>query len=488
MKLPPTGPCIHHKLSTSMKFVKSLFFLLVVGLTVQSCDSFEETNTDPSRPTDVPLNLILPAMQTQAAYNQSANPARLAGIVMQYYIGFDAQQVAYTKYTIGADVFNNYWRFGLYAGSLKDAEVIIAKAQEQDAPYYEGIAEIIQGMEFLEAASQFGDIPYTEALMGAENFQPGFTPMLEVYAGAMAQIDRGIALLSGDAGTIQPGGDDLIFGGDASLWVKTGNALKARYLMHLINRDAGNASKALDAIGNAFESAAEQPDFAYGSSQTDNNPLAKFGNERPNTLIVQDASTNQGSFGTALQDRNDPRTIKYVEEALDEDGNGTGFFTYFNSANPDLIWAQNTSVIPYISYVELKFLEAEALERTGGDGTDALKEAINASLALNGITDAEDFAENQVGDDTDIEEIITEAYYAYYGIAHLQSWTNYRRTGFPNITPVSDFDTSFDPSGIIPERWLYPVSEINLNSANVQAAIDRQGGNLLDDELAAFAD
>ena len=466
---------------------KYLFLFCAAALGFQACDSFEETNTDPSRPTEVPLELILPSLQAHVAFNQSAQSARVAGIVMDYYFGAEAQQGEYETYFIQTNAFNNYWRTGLYAGSLKDAQVIKEQAAEVGAPYYEGIAEILQALEYLEAASQFGDIPYTEALQGADNFQPAYTPMTEVYAGAIAQLDRGIALLSGDGGTIVPGADDLIFGGNAELWIKTANSLKARYLMHQVNRDEQKfANDALDALENGIMSIAEQPDFAYGTTLTSNNPLAKFSLDRPNTILAQAVGEN-GDFIERLRDRDDPRTSAYVTAELDDDGNETGTFFAFDNADPTLVWSQNDAVIPIISYAEVKFLEAEALERTGEDGTEAAKEAINASLALVGV-DGGDFAEEQIGDDTDIEEIITEAYYSYYGIAHLQAWTNYRRTGFPDITPNPQAADDFNPSQVIPERWLYPTSEINLNSENVQAAIDRQGGQLLDNELVIFAD
>ena len=463
-----------------MKFTKFLFLLLAGALFVQSCDSFEETNTDLSRPTDVPLNLIMPVMLTQAAYNQSANPARIAGIIMQYYIGFDAQQVAYTKYTIGADVMNNFWQTGLYAGVLKDAKVLIDKSAESGAFHYEAIANIVQAMSYAEAAAMFGDIPYSQALQGDENFKPAYDAQLDVYAGVQSQLDRAISLLNGDVGSESVGGD-LIFGGDPASWIATANALKARYLMHTVNRDAGNAAKALDIIRNdAFQSAAGQPDFAYGSSQTDNNPYAKFGQERPNTLIIQDVSSSDGSFATRMIERMDPRMPKYMETG------DTVLYSYYNASNPDLVWAQNTSVIPYISYVELKFLEAEAMFRTGEDATETLKEAVYASFELTGTAVDSTFVEELIGDDTDLEEIITEAYVAYYGVAPLQAWTNFKRTGFTELTPNGAADPSFSPSGNVPVRFLYPVSEKTQNAASVEAAISSQGGDLLDNNTTAF--
>ncbi|MEO1452091.1 MAG: SusD/RagB family nutrient-binding outer membrane lipoprotein, partial [Bacteroidota bacterium] len=81
---------------------------------------------------------------------------------------------------------------------------------------------------------------------------------------------------------------------------------------------------------------------------------------------------------------------------------------------------------------------------------------------------------------------IEEAYVSYYGVAFIQSWTNYLRTGYPALTPKANSAEGLNPSGVIPRRFLYPVSEVQTNADNVQAAKDRQGGALLDVATWAF--
>ena len=159
--------------------IKSFLIILLAAVVVwfPGCN-LTETNIDPTRPTDVGLEAIMPAMLTQAAYNQSANPARVAGILMQQFLGLDAQQLGYNDYQMARNTFNNYWRTGLYAGVLKDCEVIIEKAQAEGnaRPHYEAIAKIIQANELGMAASYFGDIPYVEAFQGLDNLNPAMIP------------------------------------------------------------------------------------------------------------------------------------------------------------------------------------------------------------------------------------------------------------------------------------------------------------------------
>lgn len=448
-------------------------------MSLSSC-SLTETNIDPTRQDDVNLNLIMPSMLSQAAYNQSGNPARVAGIVMQQFEGFDAQQVAYTQYVIPEITFNNYWRTGLYAGVLKDCKSIIEKAQTEEQPYYEGIAKIIQANEYGIATSMFGDIPFSEALLGIENLKPGYDSQEAVYAGVQTLLDEGIELMSRGEVDAGPAADDMIFGGDAAKWIATAYALKARYYMHLTKvNGASAASSALTALGNAFTSAADEPDFFYEDNQIGNNPLAKFGIERPNTMVLSP------NFVQSLIDNADPRFTAYVH---------TDSTSYHNGGNADLTWAQNSSAIPLISYVELKFIEAEALLWTGGSDADietALTAGITASMEATGVvdtayTEANGSLAGLTTTDEKLEKIMTEAYFSYYGVAFQQVWTNFRRTGYPVLTPDANGSGGLNPSGGIPRRWLYPSSENQLNAAAWEAAVANQGADLLDTDVWAF--
>lgn len=475
------------------KFKSYFLALLVMVAVIAPACNLEETNIDPTRVNDVNLNLVLPAALSQTAFNQSGNNARITGIIMQQFVGFDAQQVAYTNYNIPEDVFNNYWRTGLYAGILKDCIVIIDKAQAEGQPYYEGIAKILMAESYGTAAVMFGDIPLTEALQGAENLNPAYDTQESVLNEVQNLLDEAIELLGQAAVAGGPAGDDIIFGGDADAWIATAQAFKARYFILLTKKDAANAQRALTAANAAFSSIAGQPDFAWESSQIANNPLAKFGIERSNTLVIDD-----GFYGW-MNDRNDPRISSYMfprtTETTDPDGNvtiDTTGWSYHGDAG--MYWAQNTSVIPLISYVEIAFIQAEALARTGAATADveaALEAAITASMTQLGVEDAGGYAAAQAaldglsGEEV-IQRIMEEAYVSFYGVAFIQTWTNYLRTGYPALTPKSNSAEGLNPSGVIPRRFLYPVSEVQTNRANVQAAKDRQNGALLDATTWAF--
>jgi len=265
------------------------------------CGDLEQIGIDPTRPEEISLNLMLPDAISQTFFNQGTNAPRVAGIIMQQFEGFDAQQVAYTDYVLPDVTFNNYWSTGLYGGALRSAQLMVDQAGTEGAPHYAGIGKIILAANYGDAASYFGDIPFSEALQGLENFKPSYDTQEQVYAGVQSLLDAAISDLSQPVGGTPTVGD-LVFNGDADLWIQTAYALKARYLMQTIKRNPGAASTILDLVQNkAFQSAGAEPALKWSDSEDGNNPLAKFGLERPNTLVISN------NFADMLQSTDDPR-------------------------------------------------------------------------------------------------------------------------------------------------------------------------------------
>jgi len=273
----------------------------------------------------------------------------------------------------------------------------------------------------------------------------------------------------------------LIFGGDAAAWIATAYALKARYLMHTVKHNPNTVSTILDIIRNkAFQSTAEQPGFTWGTTQTDNNPLAKFGVDRPSTIVIDPR------FGERMEANVDPRQDVYMVAGDFYD------YTYFiDGTDGQLVWAQNNSTIPLISLEELKFIEAELEWMQGNEANakTALLDAVATNMAHVGVDGTDYIVALDATYDAAInkyEVIINEAYIAYYGHAFHQMWANYRRTGYPELVAPPESNTVYNPGGGILQRYLYPLSEVELNSDNAQEAIDRQNGALMNVPLWAF--
>lgn len=453
-------------------------YTFILGLSVvmalfTSC-KYGDTNVDPTRPADVGLDLILPTAEAQAAFNQMASPARLTGILMQHFDGFDAQQVDYTQYVIDENALDNYWNFGLYSGVMKDCDVMIQKGTDEDQPHYVGIAKILMANALGSGTSIFGDIPYSDAFKGTESLKPIYDSQENIYNSIQTLLDEAITELSKPAvgGGPADSNADLIFGGDPDLWIATAHALKARYYMHLTKRDAAAHSKALTEIASALASNTEQPDFVFDEASAFSNPFAQFGEQRPNTLVI-----NPGFDGLLA---GDPRAGSI--------SSGGSFYT----GGSGLFWSSNDSPSPLISYTEIKFLEAEAQARAGdfNAANTALIDAVQSNMDYLGVNGAAYIAGlpdiSGMTLENALSAIMNESYIALYGQAEVEVWSNYRRTGYPALTPNANGANGNNPSGVIPRRISYPQNERVTNEDNLNAAIDAQGGALLDDDLWAF--
>ena len=453
-----------------MKKIMKFKFLIFTSFLVFACsDSLEFINIDPNNPTDVPLNFLLPEAQSSAAFNEGNGANRAAGILLQQFFGVDAQQLAYNSYLFTEDLLNNYWRTGLYAGPLRSCQVIIDKAAEDDRPYYAGVAKIIMAKEFGIATSFLGDIPFSESLQGTDILQPAYDSQELVYNGVQDLLSQAISelgSLTGDGGYF---GGDIIFDGDAAAWIKVAHAFKARFYLHTSKR-TGNFSQAVAESQMAMSSNSENPIFQFETSQTANAALAKFGIERPSTLGIHE------NFAAMME--GDPRMDVYMYT------DGTTWWYFDADVGGNMFWAQSALAQPLITYVEMKFIQAEAIAAGGGDATAALANAVGASFDILGMGGADDYIATLP--DASHETVVTEAYKAYYGYNFHETWANWRRTGFPALTPAANASGGLNPSGAIPQRFLYVESETQTNSANVAAARAAQGGALLDVPVWAF--
>ena len=440
-----------------------------------SCtDGFEEINTDPTVLTEVNLDLQLPEAQASAAYNAGANQNRIAGLVMQQFFGTDAQQEAYMRYVLPENTVDNYWQFGLYAGVLRSCDVISKKAEADGAPFYKAVADIIMANQLGIGTSFFGDMPYSEAFQGTDVLRPVYDSQESIYTAVQGLLDGAITTLEG-LGATAGGytGGDLIYGGKGypallhnELWIRTAKGLKARYYLHTLKRNPGAAALALTNAQASLESNQEDASFVFGTATTQNYSLAKFGIERPSTLgITQE-------FSDMME--GDPRKDFYMD-GLD----------FFNLDNTTLKWGKSDAAVPLMSYTEVAFIIAELTARNGGDASAELATAINASLGLVGAVDTVGYvAANSdlsgLSTNASVNKILTEAYKAYYGYNFHETWSNWRRTGYPNLSVRSNGSADFMSSLVIPQRLFYGDSESTTNSDNVAAAKAAQGGGLLD--------
>jgi len=469
-----------HNNHTGMK--KQILLLFILLLLPPACD-FGDLNTDPTRNSEAGLSEMLPVAIAQTARNIASIGGRVVGTVVQHWTGTSAQPESYTGYLIDEQTLTTFWETGLYAGAMKDCALIIEQARDRDQPYYEGIAKVLMAHNLGLATSYWGDVPYSEALKGSESLKATYDTQESVYESIQQLLDEAIELFESAPVVGRPASDDLIFGGNAVLWRRTAYALKARYTMHLTRRNSNAAQQALELIDSAFTSREEQPAFSFGTTNNESNPIPLFGKERPNQMEVSNYLVN------LMVTKNDPRRFKYWVESNSQ-------YLFYQFDNTNLVRAQQNSPLSLITYTEIMFLKAEAYLRTGdankasqtysfalihsmeelGVTSDLYNPYLAANAGFSSFTEFEDR----------LKRIIIQKHIALYGLDPNEAWVDYRRTGYPVLEVPENATSSFDPSLVIPRRFLYPISERTTNLENYQEAIERQGGHLMDVDMWAF--
>ncbi|PQJ31001.1 hypothetical protein BST92_03215 [Nonlabens arenilitoris] len=441
-----------------------LLFLSTVSCTIT------DDNIDPNNPNETQVNAgaIYPGMIAQSHKNLVAINARVAGIVVQHYEGLDAQQIAYGQYNITESDTDDYWDGGLYGGGAMSDCFVIMNNNDGDVS---ALAKLYMAANLGMATSMWGDVPYSDAFTGDQgNFTPTYDVQENIYTTIQTLLTESI-----NDGVSAGVGEFYGAGSSNTDWEKTAHALKARYFLHLTKKQGNTAAaSALAEVQLALTDNSEAPVFTFTNPVQNSNPLYAFESQRPATLGI-------GSTLTTMM-TGDPRLPFYTT-------NGTDF-----ADATGLFWGQPDSPTPLISYWEVKFIEAEAIIKTGGSDADALaalQDAVEANMLFVGVSQADSDAYTSsiaLSGTTDdkIETIINEKYKSMYGNSSTEAWNDYRRTGFPTLVASPDAVASVNPSLVVPRRFLYPISERQTNRENYEAAISAQGGHLLDNDIWVY--
>ena len=420
--------------------IKSLLFVAVAAVSFTACSDawLEEYRLDENRPADVSMQVLLPSAQASFGMTQGDVLPRLTSIFMQQMTGTDRQSLAHNRYAqIGEGDFSTPWN-NSYAGGLYDLKLIEDKAVELNSPAYEGVAKIMTAMYLGILTDHFGDIPYTEALQGGDELKASFDSQESIYTAIQTLLTDGKTKLT-QTSDLTPGSDDLIHGGDLAAWAATADGLRARYLNHLSETSSYNATDVIAACDAAL--AANVYSALRFESALNQNPWNQF------TVIDREGYISQfGTMYDMMDSASDPRIPLYRSaDSL--------FMPFYGSA---------TSVLPIVTPFEVLFIKAEAQVATDANAArTTLEAAIRSHMGWMSIDTAAISAYiAALPATTDEELIMNEKYVAMFTSS--ESWTDWRRTGYPNISAPDGANLAG-----IPRRMPYPEGEYLYNSENV---------------------
>ncbi|MCL5991816.1 MAG: SusD/RagB family nutrient-binding outer membrane lipoprotein [Bacteroidetes bacterium] len=429
-----------------------LFSLLLISIIfLASCGKWIDSglNVDPTAPADASLNVILPAVEGSTAYVLGGDINRFTALLTQHILGTDRQHKGLYEYQITESDLNNAW-VTMYAGPMMDLKIMIDKSRDNGSPHYQGVAEVMMAYCLGMWTDILGDVPYSEAFQGNKDITPKFEAQSVVYTTLHTLLDSAIIHLGAAASNFKPAGDDFMYNGDLSLWTKAAYTLKARFYLH--TKDFAGA---LGALTNGFAANSDDMRFTFGNSETEANPWYQF--------IVQrgDIATNEMLI-TMMNNLNDPRRSAYATPDTD------GVYKAGMSLG-DLYYTSINSPVEFITFAEGKFIEAECKFYNNDlpGAYAAYLAGITASIQKYDPTAdvASYLAQASVGvgeANLTLKNIIEQKYIALF--TQYESWSDWRRTGFPVITrpPLAQLSA-------VPRRFPYPQSENNFNHANLVA-------------------
>ena len=483
--------------------MKKVILLLIMALVVGACDDgFDELNVNPTKSAQIAAANKLTALEKYISSERYDNwrANMIYQSTMMQHIATTAGYWSGDKYTwnrgYASSLLDRY-----YGNAIKTAQDLIVQLDEEESPEeMKAIARILRVFAFSRITDLHGDVPYSEAGKAVIEgiFLPKYDKQSDIYADMLKELEESAAALS--SGTSGFGAADVIYGGDQAKWKRLANSLMLRLGLRLIKVDpSASQAWATKAISGGVMTSND--DIFYLKHDNDN---------RNGISEVFDADGNprmSETFINFLQDGNDPRLPILAARRSDgstETADLIGFPNGLDSAmlldltgeeNTDNYAEPNRAILagfdaPMIfqTYAEVEFMLAEANVRWGlaGDAATHYNNGVTAAMKQLSL-----FSEAAEIDDADITTYLTNnpydaanaieqintQYWAATFLNEYETFSNWRRTGFPVLTPVNY--PGNETGGSIPRRLTYSENEASVNAANYEAALAAQGPDVL---------
>ena len=498
-------------------FPKTLVFSILCCFIVSGCDNgFDDLNINKTAATAINPVFTL--------NNATINVSFPNGILI-YEMGVVQQIVSPNSGVLTGANFNQdnrevtpqIWQRYYRTVVRNTYDVIVTTKNLPNRANLYNMARILQAYSFMILADSYGDIPYTDAGKGYTDqiTSAKYDTQQTVYAGIIKELTEATAALDASK-TIEVA--DVLYGGNVSLWKKFGNSLLLRAGMRLSKVDAAQAQQIAQ---KAFQAGVMELNTENSVVKHDANYLNGVGQ-----LLNSTEANNfylAAPFVDYLQKTNDPRlrsiSVRYVGaksgpeqiatkasiEPTVQIGMPFGFdnssinaevaksklasFYDYSQVDRNRL-AKTTSPMFLVTASQTQLLLAEAAQRGWITGTSAetfFSRGVKLHLEQMALYDANSAVSasaidayqkaNPYNSTTALEQINTQYWIASF-LNGPEAFANFRRSGFPNLSPNPFPGKSIKGSFI--RRLTYPNSEISVNIANVKEAIVRMGADDLD--------
>jgi hypothetical protein len=502
-----------------MKKILRYNIILLAILFLTACDEdYDELNTSKVAALDID-----PAYQLNNALLNINGGGFAGGSQLIYDIGVVQQLISPNSGVLAGANSNQdnrsatqtLWQ-GYYRNCVKNTVDVIEKTKEdpERSNLYQ-MARILNSYVFMVLTDEYGDIPYTQAGRGYIDFNyfPAYDSQEDIYASIVSELTAATAALDASK-KIETA--DVLYGGDVLKWKKFANSLLLRAGMRLSKRDPAKAQQIVSGISltDLILTNADNAVIRHDANYQNGMGVTLNGTEAANYYLVS-------TFVDHLKNTNDPRLqsiavrykgatsgptqvagiatkdpaqqigmpMGYDNSTIGAVATGLGLASFYDFSQADRTRIMKLTA-PYfmVSAAQTNLLLAEARHNgwiTTGDAAAYFEAGIRQSMEQMALFDAGSavsvdaanayIAANPLNTGTALEQINTQYWIASFPNG-LETFANYRRSGYPVLPPNPYPGKEVD----VIRRLTYPVSEASVNEANVQVAIDRMGPDALD--------
>ena len=466
---------------------KSIIPIVLAILVLAGCRDYEEFQIDPNNTTRANPGLLLTDIEVNAFRSIELNAALASRYVVNVNQVNDFQYYGWDRAG-----------FGFY-NTLRQVQKMEEEAMLLDNQNFLAIAKFFRAYIFEQLTRQFGDIPFSNALQAEDAvINPVYDTQKDVYIGILDLLTEANDMIAVTNSEIT---GDIVFDGDLIKWKKLINSYHLRVLMSLSIK---TNDPDLD-IAAAFNRIYSDPGRYPIMTSTSDNCQYTFSEETGNTYPFWRSASITTSYIMEsgiidyFKQFNDPRLFVIADpEDLASGMDPFDFNSYrgFNGSDPisintsklaagegsplDSRYVEDSEAEPNLAmgFAEVNFTLAEAANRgwIEADAAEFYERGIRASMAYYAIANnqVEAYLQDpavQYDPEIGLEQILVQKYLSMFFNSGWEPFYNFRRTGIPA------FDVSGDGilnQGRVPTRWMYPMSEVNLNQDNLEAAIARQ--------------
>lgn len=503
-----------------MKTNYKLIVIFLIGIFTLSCQDVTELNINPNEPAEVSTTTLLTGSEKKMMDYVYDNwfSGRQALPYAQYW-----SQRNYTeedRYQIRESVNNNYFNyFYLVAGNL---DLLSEKCKTDSAVAVLGgnthnqiaVAKILKVWLMQVVADTWGNVPYSEAgkLKSGVSY-PKYDNLTSIYPSFIKELDEAVALIDESGEDVAFNNGDIIYGGDATLWKKFANSLKARVALRLSKVDPNWKTYISQAItSGVFESNEDEAMFKYTTNAPNECYFYRgfFVDGRNDFSITKSfCDLLKGQKDTLNQKSHpwegvvDPRLKIYTTP---RGGNYIGLPyglpsssmtsairnaspSWYAAAVPPIALNKDFSV-PLMTYAELCFILSEYNNFDQVWYEKGIRASIDHWYGLAKISIKDDVKTEvdayvaSVAGVANAETVATQKYIHLY-IQGTEAWSEYRRTGYPLTllkpgqisykkgTALLTFDALSETKGDLPARVKYPTNESTMNPDGFNSAVSK---------------